>query len=193
MSDRAPDYPIDPLFVARWSPRAFDASTMPEDDLLRAMEAARWAPSAFNVQPWRFLYALRGDPCFDEWLDLLDDYNRSWARQASALVFLLSDTLLRYRGDTSPSRTHSFDAGAAWAQLALETTRLGYHAHGMAGFDSSRARALLDVPEDFHIELAIAIGRRAAPSTLPEALREREHPSPRRRTVESAFRGGFHR
>src|SRR5690606_29985162 len=76
MSDRSPDYPIEPLFVARWSPRAFDASPMPEEDLLRVMEAARWAPSAFNVQPWRFLYALRGDPCFDAWLDLLHDFNR---------------------------------------------------------------------------------------------------------------------
>ncbi|MCB9603712.1 MAG: nitroreductase family protein [Sandaracinus sp.] len=193
MSDRSPDYPIDPLFVARWSPRAFDASPMPEEDLLRAMEAARWAPSAFNVQPWRFLYALRDDPCFDAWLDLLDEFNRSWARHASALVFLLSDTLLRYQGDTSPSRSHSFDAGAAWAQLALQATQLGYHAHGMAGLDFARAREQLGVPSDFHLEMAIAIGRRAAPSALPEALRQREQPSPRRPTIESAFRGGFPR
>lgn len=193
MNDRTPDHPIDPLFVRRWSPRAFEPAPMPEADLLRALEAARWAPSAYNVQPWRFLYALRGDAHWDAWLDLLVPFNRSWAENASALVFVVSDSLLRYEGEETPSRSHSFDAGAAWAQLALQAANLGYHAHGIGGLDYERAREVLGVPDSFHVEMAAAIGRRACPDTLPEGLREREHPSPRRPTHESAFRGAFPR
>ncbi|MEP2439563.1 MAG: nitroreductase family protein, partial [Roseibium sp.] len=39
-------YGVDPLFVGRWSPRAFDSSDMPEAELKTILEAARWAPSA---------------------------------------------------------------------------------------------------------------------------------------------------
>lgn len=193
MNSRTPDHPIDPIFVSRWSPRAFEPVPMPEAELLRALEAARWAPSAYNVQPWRFLYALRGDPHWEAWLALLVPFNRSWAANASALVFILSDSVLAYEGEESPSRSHSFDAGAAWAQLALQSAKSGYHAHGIGGLDYERARTVLAVPPNFHIEMAAAIGRRACPDTLPEPMREREHPSPRRPTRESAFRGAFPR
>lgn len=193
MTDRRSDHPVDPLFLARWSPRAFDAAAMPEADLASLIEAARWAPSAYNYQPWRFLYAHRGDANWQGFLDLLVPFNASWARDASALIFVLSDRLMAAdgNGEPSPSHSHSFDAGAAWAQLALQATRLGYQAHGMAGIDFERARTHLAVPERFRIEIAIAIGRRADPARLPEALRDRERPSQRRPIREIAFAGAF--
>ena len=191
MTNRHPDFPIDPIFHARWSPRAFVPTTMPETDLLRSIEAARWAPSAYNVQPWRFVYALRDDSHFDRFLDLLVPFNRAWARRASAIVFVASDTMLRYEGEVSPSRSHSFDTGAAWAQFALQATKLGYHTHGIGGLDYDRAHEALGVPEGFRVEMAIAIGRRGTVDELPETLREREEPSPRRPVSELAFRGAF--
>ncbi|WP_029010587.1 nitroreductase family protein [Azospirillum halopraeferens] len=191
MSERVPAHPVDPLFPARWSPRAFDAADMPESDLLTMLEAARWAPSAFNYQPWRFLYARRGDAHWADFLDLLLPGNARWARDASALVFVLSDTRLVRDDSDTPAYTHSFDTGAAWAQLALQAIRLGYHAHGMAGIDFDRARARLAVPERFRIEMAAAIGRRADPATLPDDLRAREQPSPRRPLEAIAYPGPF--
>ena len=50
------------------------------------------------------------------------------------------------------SHTHSFDAGAAWACLALQATRMGYHAHGMSGVDFDRVRTELDVPDRFRVD-----------------------------------------
>ncbi len=38
MTERLADHPIDPLFLARWSPRAYDGQPMPEADLLRILE-----------------------------------------------------------------------------------------------------------------------------------------------------------
>ena len=76
---RRPDHLIEPLFLKRWSPRAFDASDMPLADLMRMLEAARWAASAYNVQPWRFVYALRSDPVWQRWQSLLDPFNAAWA------------------------------------------------------------------------------------------------------------------
>ena len=89
------------------------------------------------------------------------------------------------------SRYNSFDAGAAWAQLALQSTLLGYQAHAMAGVDFEQSRENLIVPERYRVEIAIAIGKRADPSVLPEELQDREQPSQRLSVNEIAFAGSF--
>ena len=48
---RKPDHPIDPLFVERWSRRAYSSDEIPDDELFRCFEAARWAPSAPSSGP----------------------------------------------------------------------------------------------------------------------------------------------
>ena len=156
---RIADHPVEDLFLNRWSPRAYDGSSMPKEDLMSVLEAARWAPSCYNIQPWRFVYALREDD--ENWHSfhaILDEFNQAWAGDASALVFLVSDSLMPGDGDRPdrPSRYNSLDAGAAWAQMALQATLLGYQAHAMAGMDFEKAREILNVPERFRIEIAIA-------------------------------------
>ena len=178
---RTAEHDIDPLFLERWSPRAFDGSALTEAELLSLLEAARWAPSSYNVQPWRFVYARRGAPGWDGLLGLLTPNNASWVGQAGALFVLASDTLMQPPGadEPRPSHSHSADAGAAWAQLALQATRLGLQAHGMIGFDLDRARRELGIPDRFRIEMMIAVGRPGDKAMLPDKLREREHPSGR--------------
>ncbi|MEO5640919.1 MAG: nitroreductase family protein [Sphingomicrobium sp.] len=191
MTTRSTAHPIDPIFLDRWSPRAFDGSVMPEADLLTMLDAARWAASSFNYQPWRFLYALRGTPDFDRFLNLLMPFNAAWAKAASALLIVVSDREMVMGDKSNPSHSHSFDAGAAWAQLALQATRMGYHTHGMAGVDFDRARTELSVPDRFRLEAAIAVGRIGDPATLPDKLREREFPSDRKPLDEIAYPGNF--
>jgi len=191
MTNRTTDTALDSLFLDRWSPRAFDGSAIPEADLRTILDAARWAPSAFNYQPWRFLYAVRGDANWETFLSILIPFNQSWAKDASVLFIIASDTLMTTPDGTNPSHSHSFDAGAAWAQLGLQALKLGYHAHGMTGIDFDKARALLDIPEHFRVEAAAAVGRKADPSVLPEGLREREVPSDRKPLDEIAFAGKF--
>ena len=186
--------PIDPLFLERWSPRAYDGSDMPDEDVATIFEAARWAPSAFNSQPWRFLYAKRGDADWERFLGLLIPWNQAWAQSASVLVYILSDTLPftdKTTGEPAPSRTHSYDAGAAWACLALQATRLGYQAHGMSGVEFERVQEELGVPARYRVEAAAAIGRIGDPASLPEKLRAREVPSGRNPASGFVFRGGF--
>jgi len=189
---RSSDYPIDRLFLDRWSPRAFSGETIADEDLLALLEASRWAPSASNRQPWRFVYGLKGKPAFETMLSLLNEGNQVWARNASALIFVISDTLSRRPdGSAQPSRTHSFDAGAAWGFLALQATLSGLATHAMAGVDFDRAAEALQVPDDHHIEAAVAIGRTASALTLPAELQAREVPSQRRPLSALAFEGVF--
>jgi hypothetical protein len=102
-------------------------------------------------------------------------------QRASALVLVLSRTHWRPPGKSEPQAigSHAFDAGAAWAQLALQAHLAGWHAHAAGGFDHAVARRTLQVPEDHALHAIVAIGRRGDPALLPERLRERERPSER--------------
>ena len=175
---RSPGYDIDPLFLNRWSPLAMTGEPLDSDEYMPLFEAARWAPSSFNNQSWRFFYATRESDGWDSYLDLLAEGNRPWAKNAALLVVIASKTTFDH--NDKPSRTHSFDTGAAWENLALEGARRGLVVHGMEGFDYDAAAELLDLPDEFEIEAMCAIGERASRDTLPEDLQEREVPSDRK-------------
>jgi nitroreductase len=192
INSRSPHHPIDRLFLERWSPRAFTDEEMPPSVLHTLLEAARWAPSSFNAQPWRFAYARRGTARWPAFLDLLIPQNAAWAKGAAVLLYIASDTFMTSKtGDRVPSRTHSFDTGAAWGYLALQAHLSGWKAHAMAGFDVERAPAVLGMPAQWRIEAAVAIGRQADKSVLPESLQTREMPSGREPLDKIAFEGGF--
>ena len=189
-TNRRTETALDPMFLHRWSPRAFDGSVMPVDDLRTILDAGRWAPSSFNYQPWRFLYATRTDAeNWSRFLDLLIPFNAIWAKDASVLLFILSETTMG--APDKPSHSHSFDAGAAWASIALQSHLLGYHAHGMVGIEMDKARVELCIPDGFRIEAAVAIGRLGDPANLPEKLQAREVPSDRKPLEEIACSGSF--
>jgi nitroreductase len=186
---RTADHDIDPIFLHRWSPRAFTGEAMPDAVLMSLFEAARWAPSAINIQPWRFVYAHRGTPEWTPLFDALMEMNQAWVVNASVLAYAISDRFRRKPGaEPAPNRSHSFDTGAAWAYLALQAQHLGWAAHGMGGFHVDKAHEATGAPEaDYRIEAAIAIGRPTDASVLPEAYRAREVPSGREPVASFVF------
>lgn len=188
---RQPDHAIDPLFVERRSPRAFTGEALPEAELMRMFEAARWAPSSYNSQPWRFVYALRGDANWDRLFDLISLGNQKWVKDTGALVILVSSTRMKVGENLQPSWSHSLDAGAASLAFQLQAIRQGWHAHGMTGFDKERAVGVLNVPEHHRVEAAYAVGRAVAPAELSDEQRTRETPNGRRPITDFVFPGGF--
>ena len=108
---RSADHPIDPLFLNRWSPRAFTGESMPPEALATLFEAARWAPSSGNGQPWFFVYGHRGTEAFDRIYRTLDDGNRRWTNKASVLAVILSRT--HRRAQTGELRAASKSVASA--------------------------------------------------------------------------------
>ncbi|MFZ4704274.1 MAG: nitroreductase family protein [Candidatus Methylumidiphilus sp.] len=190
---RIPEYDIDKLFIDRWSPRAFTGEPITDTTLLSFFEAARWAPSSYNSQPWRFLYAKNDSPQWPLFLKLLSEFNQSWAKNASALVILLSKKTFVPPGKTDAiaATSHSFDVGAAWANFALQASLSGWRTHAIGGYDKDQARKLLGIPEEYALEAAIAIGKQGDKSLLPASLQEREQPSPRLPLAELVAEGEF--
>jgi nitroreductase len=192
-NSRIADHPIEKIFLERWSPRAFTGEEIPEATLRTMFEAARWAPSSYNSQPWRFIYARRDNAYWDKFLGLLNEFNRSWAKTASAIVFIVSSETMMVPGGTQlvPSPTHAFDTGAAWGYLALQAAYMGWAAHGVAGIEWDKIHTALNVPPGHKVLAGAVIGRLGPKTLLPEALQAMEMPNSRKPVAEFVSEGGF--
>lgn len=180
---------IDPRFLQRWSPRALSGKALTHEEMETLIEAARWAPSCFNAQPWRFAYALAGTDGFDRLFETLVEGNQAWAGKAGALVAVISRT--KFEHNDKDAATHSFDAGAAWMSMALQSGMMGLVCHGMQGFDGTAARRVLAVPEVYDLPALIAVGHPGEIDDLPENFREKESPSKRKPLEEILFIDNF--
>lgn len=185
---RTADHPIDQRFLDRWSPRAMDGNPLSEEDLFRLFEAARWAPSSGNGQPWKYLYAIAGTDHFDTFYNLLLPGNQSWCIRAGALIVVLSRKVSE---SGRPSPTHSYDTGASWMSFALQASAQGLVAHGMAGFDYEKAREVLEIPDEYHVNAMIAVGYPGNVEQLTEKEQSRETPSNRKSITEFISEGKF--
>ena len=179
---RQTDYPIDSLFLERWSPRSFSNKKIEEEKLWSLFEAARWSPSAMNSQPWRFIVA-RTEEDLARFHSFILEGNRKWCEKAPALALIISDK--------EAGATHAFDTGAAWLALALQAKLKGLITHPMSGINKDKAREVLQIPDQFEIQALVAIGYQDEKDKLPPALQEREQPSPRRPITESIMEGTF--
>ncbi len=190
--ERAAGTPVSALFMQRWSARAMTGEAIPDEILFALFEAARYAPSSFNSQPWRFVYARRGTPEFERFVGFLGEFNQSWAKEASALVLIASKAaFVSQQGGNLVSGTASFDAGAAWASLALQASLLGWTTRAMAGFDKELARVGTNAPEGVKLEAMIAIGKRGDASLLSPDKQAMEKPNARKKIGEIVFSGAF--
>ncbi len=179
---------LNDIFLKRFSPRAMSGEIITEEELMTLFEAARWAPSANNFQPWRFIYAMRDTPEFEKFLSFLTPNNQDWCKNTAVLVVVISQNK---SAENKPIKTHSFDTGSAWENLALQATEMNFVAHGMAGFDYNIAKKELAIPDDYIVEMMIAIGKHGKIEDLPEPLQARETPSDRKPLSEIVFNGKF--
>lgn len=182
---RVSEYPVSPLFLNRWSTRAFSTREVSDQDLYTVLDAAHWAPSSFNDQPWRFVVA-KTEEQRSVFHQFINEFNLTWVSTAPVLIVVASDKL-RDNGD--PNGAHAFDAGAAWASMAIQATMLGMVTHALGGIDRNKARQLLNIPDNFEIHALIALGYHGDKSLLPEGVQQREVPNGRRPLNELVFEG----
>ncbi len=179
------DFPIHEPLAARWSPYGFADRPVAQADLCSLFEAARWAASSYNEQPWSFFVATREDPDeFARLLSCLVEGNQGWAKAAPVLV--LGVVNLRFARNDKDNRAAVHDLGLAAGNLVVEATTRGLSVHQMIGILPEKAREVYRIPEHSEAWTAMAIGYRADPSTLPDALKERDL-TPRQRKPMSQF------
>jgi nitroreductase len=179
------DHSIQQVLAERWSPYGFEDRPVAEADLRSLFEAARWAASSYNEQPWNYLVATRENPQeFGRLLSCLVEANQAWAKAAPVLV--LGVVSLRFAKNNQDNRAAVHDLGLAAGNLVVEATTRGLSVHQMIGILPDKAREVYQIPEHFEAWTAMAIGYKADPAKLPDALKERDL-APRQRKPLSKF------
>ena len=179
------DHPIQQVLAKRWSPYGFEDRPVSEADLRSLFEAARWAASSYNEQPWNYLVATQENSQeFGRLLSCLVEANQAWAKAAPVLV--LGVVSLRFVKNNKDNRAAVHDLGLASGNLSVEATTRGLSVHQMIGILPDKARELYQIPEHFEAWTALAIGYKADPAKMPDALKERDL-APRQRKSLSEF------
>ncbi len=182
-------HPIHDLIARRWSPRAFEDRLIDQDEINSLIEAARWSPSAVNEQPWRFIYAHRGEHAFDLILNTFTDSNKVWAASAPLLMLTL---VKKTYSNGNPNRSAHHDVGLAVANLSLQATHLRIGVHQIGGFSPAKAAESFNIPSDYEVVTGLVLGYFGSPDSLPDHLRERELATRKRKELhEIAFHGAF--
>ncbi len=174
-----------PAITNRWSPRSFSDRDVSPADLALVFEAARWAPSSSNGQPWGYLVGVRNSVTHDRIASTLAGFNQTWAPKAPVLI--LSVTKITFAHNGAANAYALYDLGAATALLALEAAHLGLATHQMGGFDREAARQVLEIPEDYALGSAIALGYQGEPSALTHEKLVALEEAPRQRKPKEEF------
>lgn len=174
------DAPILDILAERWSTRIFDAaSTIDEEALASALEAARWAPTAANTQPWRVIVARRGSDEHATVLGTLAGFNSAWAGDAALLVVFVAETTR----DGQPMTWALYDTGQAAAHFTVQAHASGLSTHQMGGFDRDAIAAAFELSADFTPISVMAVGELGDIRTASEALQQRENAPRERRPI----------
>ncbi|MBL01504.1 MAG: hypothetical protein CL774_03325 [Chloroflexi bacterium] len=151
---RHPENNIENFFYERWSSKLFKSKTIDKTQILSLFEAARWAPSSNNAQPWRFVYATKGE--FREKINMvMNPYNRKWATKAPLIILVFS----KNQNDGKENRSAKFDTGAAWMSIAIQAKIMGMNTRAMGGIDHDLAHKVSGLPiGEYSSICAIAVG-----------------------------------
>lgn len=140
------------LARTRRSIRRYKPDSVPEEVLLRILEAARWAPSAVNSQPWHFLVITdrerrRSLGRRARWHGIV-----GWSQieRAPVVVAIL--------GDPRGNRWYVTDCSLAGANLMLAAHALGLGTCWIGGFEQAPVRSALGVPTDREIIGLVTLG-----------------------------------
>jgi len=173
IKNAATEHPILKLLAERWSPYGFEDRPVSDLDLRSVFEAARWAASSYNEQPWNYLMATRENQAeFEILLSCLVEANQAWAKSSPVLV--LGVVSLQFAKNKQDNRAAVHDLGLAAGNLSIEATSRGLVVHQMIGVHPDKAREIYGIPKHFEAWTAMAIGYKADPATLPDAIKERD-------------------
>ncbi|WP_149276222.1 nitroreductase family protein [Pareuzebyella sediminis] len=182
------EHEIFALLKQRYSPRIFEEKMISEKDLNRLFEAVRWSASSFNRQPWRFIYAKKGEDGYTSILECLTDGNKKWADNAPLLMI----TLFKEDNDEGEKNFYALhDLGLSLGNMTIQAQYMGIGLHHMAGIDQEKAQKMFEVSDGFKVASALALGYYGGNiEALPEDLKKREVAERKRKRIDQfAFHG----
>jgi nitroreductase len=153
------------VIKARRSVRDYEDKPVPEDKLLRVLEAARLAPSGGNGQPWKFIV-------------VRDSKRRQQlAKAASGQTFVAKAPVVIAAVATIPERlqqcgvpAYAVDLAIAVDHMTLAAVDEGLGTCWIGAFSQEETRDILKVPAKYQIVALLPLGY----SKQPEGAKTRK-------------------
>ena len=165
------DRRINPVVASRRARRALSEEPVSREEIDALIEAAHLAPSCFNNQPWRFVAI--DDPETLTAVKAEMPKGNYWTKPAPAIIAVSSKPDLDCH--LSDKRDYFlFGCGMAVSNLMIQATQMGLIAHPIAGFNPTKTKELLGIPEDYTLITLVVIGRQGDADALSEKHREAE-------------------
>jgi nitroreductase len=147
----------------RYSVRNYKTEPVPQEKVVRCVEAARLAPSACNSQPWKFVIV--DDPKLVNELakaafEGLLDFN-NFAFKAPVLVLIVSEreSLSAKFGSIVKKKNFSLmDIGIAAEHFCLQAAQEGLGTCMIGWFNEKKVKKMLSIPKLKRVELVITVG-----------------------------------
>lgn len=150
------------LSEKRFSCRSYMNTPVKRREIDACLEAARLAPSACNCQPWRYVVA--DNPLLVKKLAPLMQIEGSpinrFSGEVPVFVVVIEKPMdLRRPGSEWLRENYSeFDIGLSVGQFCLAAAEQGLGSCIMGQFQEQPIKELLNVPEDYIVQLVIALG-----------------------------------
>lgn len=142
------------VIAARYSVRGYRPDPVPDDVLLRVLEAGRAAPSACNRQPWH-IYVVRDEAVRRA---LFTPERQDWAAAAPVALVVCSrpeEAWVRW----ADNKNHAdIDIAIAMEHLVLAATAEGLGTCWICAFDPRVFRDALDLPAGMEPVAATPLG-----------------------------------
>ncbi len=139
----------------RRSVRKYKQDPIPEEALLRVLEAARLAPSGKNFQPWKFII-------------VKDKALKEKLARASAGQFFMAEAPIIIVGCGFPDKCYarmgrymkswSVDVTIALEHLILQAQEEGLGTCWIGSFEEEEVKAILNVPEEVKVLALTPLG-----------------------------------
>ena len=131
--------------MTRRSVRAYENKPIPDDILLKVLEAGRAAPSASNAQPWHFIV-------------VKNPGKRMVLSKRMFTGFLAESPVVLVGCGERDKRYHMVDVSIAMQQMVLAATAEGLGTCWIGDFDDKVVCDLLKIPEKYNIVCLLAMG-----------------------------------
>jgi nitroreductase len=148
--------------LAKRAVRQFLDKPLSTEAVRAILNAGRRAQSSKNTQPWHFIVAR--DRATLQALASLGTWAGHLAGAALGVVIATPDPAQRW--------SIMFDAGQCAAYMQLVAWEMGIGSCLATIYEPDQARELLQVPADWHVNVAISFGYSAEEQTIPAVVKQ---------------------
>jgi nitroreductase len=139
----------------RRSVRRYRPDPIPEESLLRVMEAARFSPSGKNLQPWRFI--LVKDPSLKRRL-VKAAVGQSFIAEAPVIVVACGFPDRCYSRMGNYMKSWPIDVAIAFEHLILQAQEEGLGTCWIGAFEEKEVKPILNIPDEVRVLALTPLG-----------------------------------